>query len=547
MSTQQVTSESLDHLGIIAGICKDLNLSSIANSYLEKRNIHPKVTAGDAIVALILNGLGFVTRSLYMTSKFFEGKPVDRLLGNGISANDLNDDTLGRALDAIADFGAEKLFGNIAFEIAQSRGLVGKSVHLDTTSLSVEGQYLLPPEDGFIDINYGYSKDHRSDLKQFILSLTVTGKASVPIWVESLSGNTSDKTSFHNTIEKVRKFQEGLTLGQAFLWVADSALYHKDKLLAATNLRWLTRVPENVKECKELVEQEEESLKWTSLENGYKISRHFSNFGGVRQRWVLVFSQKAYEREKATAEKNLDKTEEQLALDLWHLENEVYSNIATAKAKFDIIAEKYPLHRIELKFNEVYKYQEKGRPRKNATKETEGYQAEVVSVVFENEKYEMLLNKKGRFVIGTNELDDTEISDEILLNEYKSQQDVERGFRFIKDPSFAVSDIFLKSPRRIMALTAIMALCLMVYNIAQFEFRENLIDQKATVPNQLGKPTSSPTLRWIFQLFQDVAIVKIGEDNLVVTNITALREHILGFFPLAVRQMYGRDAPTAHS
>ena len=111
MSTQQVTSESLDHLGIIAGICKDLNLSSIANSYLEKRNIHPKVTAGDAIVALILNGLGFVTRSLYMTSKFFEGKPVDRLLGNGISANDLNDDTLGRALDAIADFGAEKLFG----------------------------------------------------------------------------------------------------------------------------------------------------------------------------------------------------------------------------------------------------------------------------------------------------------------------------------------------------------------------------------------------------------------------------------------------------
>ena len=98
-----------------------------------------------------------------------------------------------------------------------------------------------------------------------------------------------------------------------------------------------------------------------------------------------------------------------------------------------------------------------------------------------------------------------------------------------------------------MALTAIMALCLMVYNIAQFEFRENLIDQKATVPNQLGKPTSSPTLRWIFQLFQDVAIVKIGEDNLVVTNITALREHILGFFPLAVRQMYGRDAPTAHS
>lgn len=547
MDAQQVTSESLDHLGIIAGVCEDLGLASIANSYLEKRNIYPKVTAGDAIVALILNGLGFVTRSLYMTSTFFQGKPVERLLGKAISANDLNDDTLGRALDAIADFGAEKLFGNIAFEIAQKRGLVGKSVHLDTTSLSVEGQYLLPPEDGVIDINYGYSKDHRSDLKQFILSLTVTGKASVPLWTESLSGNTSDKTSFHNTIEKVRKFQEGLSQGQTFLWVADSALYHKDKLLAAPNLRWLTRVPENVKECKDLVEQEEESLKWMSLKNGYKISRHLSNFGGVPQRWVLVFSQKAYEREKATAEKNLDKTEEQLALDLWHLENEIFTDIAAAKADSDIVIEKYPFHDVEIKFNEVYKYQEKGRPQKNAAKEIDGYQPEVVSVTFENEKFETLLNKKGRFVIGTNELDDTEISDEILLHEYKSQQDVERGFRFIKDPSFGVSDIFLKSPRRIMALTAIMTLCLMVYNIAQFEFRENLIQRAAKIPNQLGKPTSSPTLRWIFQLFQDIALVKINESNSVVTNITSLRENILGFFPLAVRQMYGRDGPTAHS
>ena len=543
----QVTSESLDHLGIIAGVCQDLDLASIANSYLEKRNVHPKVTVGDAIVALILNGLGFVTRSLYMTSTFFQGKPVEKLLGKGISASDLNDDTLGRALDAIADFGAEKLFSNIAFEIAKKRGLIGKSVHLDTTSLSVEGEFQLPPEDGVIDINYGYSKDHRSDLKQFILSLTVTGKASVPLWVESLSGNTSDKTSFHNTIEKVRKFQEGLAQGQSFLWVADSALYHKEKLLGAQNLRWLTRVPETVKDCKVLVEQDEESLNWTNLENGYKISRHFSDFGGVRQRWVLVFSQKAYEREKSTAEKNLDKTEEQLALDLWHLENQVFKNIEAAQAKFDIIIEKYPLHRIEVNLNEVDKYLGKGRPQKDARREIEGYQVEVATVIFESEKFETLLNRKGRFVIGTNEIDDTEMSDEILLNEYKSQQDVERGFRFIKDPSFGVSDVFLKSPRRIMALTAIMTLCLMVYNIAQFEFRENLAQQGASIPNQLQKQTSSPTLRWIFQLFQDIALVHIGGGNSVVTNITPLREHILGFFPLAVRQMYGRDAPTAHS
>lgn len=545
--TLQVTSESLNHLGIIAGICQDLNLASVANSYVEKRSIHPKVTVGDAIVALILNGLGFVTRSLYMTSAFFQGKPVERLLGKGIAASDLNDDTLGRALDAIADFGAEKLFANIAFEIAQKRGLLGKSAHLDTTSISVEGEYLLPEEEGVINITHGYSKDHRSDLKQFVLSLTVTGKASVPLWVESLSGNSSDKASFHATIERVRAFQEGLSQGQSFLWVADSALYHKEKLLCAENLRWITRVPETVKECKLLVEQEEETLVWTQLKNGYKISRHRSNFGGVTQRWVLVYSQKAYDREKATAENNLNKLEDQLVLDLWHLENEVFKDESAAIAQLNIIAKKYPLHSISSKISEVYKYKDKGRPGKSACKEIDGYQIEIMAVDFDSHEFEKLLNKKGRFVIGTNELDHNDICDETLLNEYKSQQDVERGFRFIKDSSFGVSDIFLKSPHRIMALTSIMALCLMVYNIAQFEFRENLVQRGEKIPDQLGKPTAAPTLRWIFQLFQDIALVHIGEQNAVVTNITPLREKILQFFPPAVRWVYGHDAPNAYS
>ena len=87
----------------------------------------------------------------------------------------------------------------------------------------------------------------------------------------------------------------------------------------------------------------------------------------------------------------------------------------------------------------------------------------------------------------------------------------------------------------------------MVYNIAQFEFRENLVQRGEKIPDQLGKPTAAPTLRWIFQLFQDIALVHIGEQNAVVTNITPLREKILQFFPPAVRWVYGHDAPNAYS
>ena len=45
----KVTSESLEHLGVVAGVCQDLDPASVANSYLEKRNVHPKVIVGGGV------------------------------------------------------------------------------------------------------------------------------------------------------------------------------------------------------------------------------------------------------------------------------------------------------------------------------------------------------------------------------------------------------------------------------------------------------------------------------------------------------------------
>ncbi len=49
-----------------------------------------------------------------------------------------------------------------------------------------------------------------------------------------------------------------------------------------------------------------------------------------------------------------------------------------------------------------------------------------------------------------------------------------------------------------------MALCLLVYSLGQRQLRIPLKTQKATIKNQLNKQTESPTLRWIFQCFQDI-------------------------------------------
>ncbi len=70
-----------------------------------------------------------------------------------------------------------------------------------------------------------------------------------------------------------------------------------------------------------------------------------------------------------------------------------------------------------------------------------------------------------------------------ILDLYKSQQKVERGFRFLNDPWFMVDDFYLKKPEKIEDLVVIMLLTLFVYNYGQYTLRKALKDKKETLPN----------------------------------------------------------------
>src|SRR5215469_16953194 len=92
-----VRVERLDHLGIVAGVCEEIGLAAYLDA-LAGATGH-QVSIGTATVAMILNGLGFSNRRLYLVSQFFATKPVEHLLGAGITAEMLHDDCLGRTLD----------------------------------------------------------------------------------------------------------------------------------------------------------------------------------------------------------------------------------------------------------------------------------------------------------------------------------------------------------------------------------------------------------------------------------------------------------------
>ena len=544
VSGEEMQSVNLDHHGLVAAVCQDLGIEEKINQILGPADPQRVVSAGTSVVAMILNGLGFTNRRLYLTDQFFEHKPVEKLLGEGIEAKALTDHTLGQTLDEIAEYGASEVFGQVAFSVALEQDLLTNRNHLDTTSLSVHGEYKNSDGVEAIKLTQGHSKDHRPDLKQAVLSLVVNGPSQMPLWMEARDGNSSDKKSFHETIQRVREFQTQVAVDTPFKWVADSALYSRNKLLSQNEYLWLCRVPETINEAKALVSQPSEAIEWTDRENGYRTAGYESHYGGVKQRWLLVFSEQASQREQKTLEKKLTKQPSQLNQTLWHLQNETFQCEADARKALKPLSKRYPHFTLALAVEPVERYPSKGRPRPGSEKVVVGYRL-VGEVERDEAAIEKTLNAKGRFILATHDLDIVSYTDQQMLQEYKEQQGVEGGFRFLKDPWFMVDSVFLKLPKRIEALMMVMTLCLLVYNIAQYRLRETLSDEQQTLPNQLDQPVQNPTIRWIFQLMEGISIVRIcnemtqGVVKEFVTNLTALRKKIIRLFGDTACLMYG--------
>jgi len=229
------------------------------------------VTAGHAVKAMVLNGLGFLNQQLYLVPHFFQNKPLSRLLAPGIQASHLNDDTLGRALDTLYDYGVTALYSLIATTAAQRLGLAPGFVHLDSTSFHVDGRYNSneEPDEHVIHITRGYSRDQRPDLNQVMLDLMVEHHTGIPLLMKPLSGNSSDVQDFGQIItDHIAQLQ--LTYGTTFL-VADSALYSAENLqkLAETRLKWITRVPATLSEAQAVLAQADPQTV-TPLTEGYR-------------------------------------------------------------------------------------------------------------------------------------------------------------------------------------------------------------------------------------------------------------------------------------
>lgn len=195
---------------------------------------------------MIINGLGFVAKPLSLTPQFFETKPIDLLFGRAIQAEELNRHRLGRALDELHAYGCELLFSQIAAHICQQIKLDHSFTSLDTTSFSVSGAYQVDSDEYEIKLAYGYSKDHRPDLKQAMLELVTSQDGGIPLMMRCLDGNASDSKVFQTRCRGlIEAFKE--SEGPRYL-VGDSKLYHQDNKDNLAAIKFITRIPKTYQE-----------------------------------------------------------------------------------------------------------------------------------------------------------------------------------------------------------------------------------------------------------------------------------------------------------
>jgi transposase len=94
-------SQVLDHLGLVAGMFDELGIGDVIDQTTQQNPEIRDLTAGEAVKAMVLNGLGFINQALYLVSRFFHNQPTSRLVSPRVRPAQLNDDTLGRALERI--------------------------------------------------------------------------------------------------------------------------------------------------------------------------------------------------------------------------------------------------------------------------------------------------------------------------------------------------------------------------------------------------------------------------------------------------------------
>lgn len=492
------TEKALGALPVVAELCRRLDIAGIVDRACPVRDI-AYVTHGQVIEALVANRLTSPAPLVHVED-WARAWAVEEVFG--VAPEVLNDDRIGRALDAVAPELAG-IVGSVGARAIAGFGIDVARIHWDMTSISLFGAYRSSEVD-FIEPRFGHPKDRRPDLLQVQTGLAVSADGGIPLWHRAYDGGASEVAQVVPAMEALSR----LAGQRHFLMIGDSKLVSYPNLAAIDRADVTFIAPASktyvgaavlavldldAADPADYIAQRDAD-KTKEDRGSYRVFEDTMILTGTKKvepdlclRRVFVWSRaRAGAAAKARAKK-LDRARGDLERLGRGLGGRYYPTAAEVTERVAVIA--------------------KERRVKNYLRTTIGTDPTTTKPTLEWHFDETTLAAEaatdGWYALLTNLGPDISAAD--VLHAYKGQEAVERRYSNFKGP-IAVAPMFLKNNRRIEALITVICLALLIFSLVERAVRLALSPATKIADLWAGRP-AKPTGRLIFAALSHLRLV----------------------------------------
>ena len=467
-------------------------------------------------------------------------------MGQAIAPEAFHDDTAGRVLDRLYATGTMKVCTACAVRADQAFHFDKRYVHFDTTSMTVYGEYALPKETEEqkvpFTITYGYSKDKRPDLKQFVFA-TLCGDRAVPIWGTPEDGHASDKTVTNTLLSNIATFlgKHGVAPG-AYIYVADVALVTEDNLAVPGDTLCITRLPATYNECGRLITEAVAHNAWEDVgvlahtkptkhrpATSYKVSEGEVTLHGTAYRAVVVHSSAQDQRRQQRLERDIQASYSTIQSTVRTAAQQEYFCRADADAAAAQLRTVHtPYHLVDVTVEERPMYG-RGRPNSQQPRPIKAMRYRLkMTIRPHTEHIGRLEEEAGCFVLLTNvpTAGNLAHSAREILTVYKEPHGTEQNYGFLKAPVI-VNSLFLQKPERIEALGLVLLLSLLLWRLMERQMRAHVASTGMPLTGWDKKTTERPTACMMMTQFAGILVGKVGPQRQLARPLATVQQQYL--------------------
>jgi transposase len=479
------TRREVGPLLLVKSVLDRLELVRLIDEQIPQRG-RAELTSGEVIAALIANRL-CAPSPLYDVAAWGAGAALQETLG--IPGMLLNDDRLGRALEAFAPV-AESIRGAVALAAIEAYGVDAARLHLDLTTLRFAGAY----EHSAL-VGKGWGADRR--VARQVRALQAVNPDGIPLYVRPHPGSSAELTCIGEALERLA----GL-LGRGLLVCADSALGHVKNLCAAhrAGLRFIVPLRADTgfgeRFLQEAGHEALHPLRYVSQRDRGKAPQRRARYRGTIRPWtvkdpqtsephpfrvVYVWSSEEAQSVSQARERALRKAEEQLARVRRGLGGVAYKTVAQVEARVATITAPATRELLSIRVG----VDGRGNPTLSFRRNSDV----IARLARIDGVYALATNLAGR------------ISATSVLSTYKQQNLVEQRHRDAKQ-TLRVRPIFLHNDDRIEGLIGVVGLALTVFGLIEAQTRQALGTKQRLDSILPEKRSARPTGRNILAAFQ---------------------------------------------